>query len=199
MLAAADQDFVAGYLAQSAEALHAYRSDPAQILLLGRVTAVIVAAFQGRGKLLLAGNGGSAGDAQHIAGEFTGRMLYDRPPLPAVALSTDTSAMTAIGNDYGFEKIFERQVLALGQKGDVLLALSTSGNSPNVLRALEAGRARGLTTIGFTGADGGGMAARSDVVLRAPSSCTPVIQQIHMVAAHIVCSLVERAMFPKGN
>lgn len=198
MLAASDHPFVADYLRQSAEAIQAYRSDPAQIALLGEVTSTIVSAFQARSKLLLAGNGGSAGDAQHIAGEFTGRMLYDRPPLPAIALSTDTSAMTAIGNDYGFETIFERQVNALGQKGDVLLALSTSGNSPNVVRAIDAARNRGMITIGFTGAGGGLMAARCDLVLRAPSAFTPVIQQVHMVAAHIVCSLVERAMFPPG-
>jgi D-sedoheptulose 7-phosphate isomerase len=196
MLAAADQHFVADYLSQSAEAIQAYRSDPAQIAMLDAVTSVIVAAFRNRGKLLLAGNGGSAGDAQHIAGEFTGRMLYDRHPLPAIALSTDTSAMTAIGNDYGFESIFERQVIALGQAGDVLLALSTSGNSPNVLRALGAARARGLTTIGFTGAGGGSMAPLCDLVLCAPSRFTPVVQQVHMVAAHIICALVERAMCP---
>ena len=154
-------------------------------------------AFRDGGKLLIVGNGGSAGDAQHIAGEFTGRMLYNRDPLPAVALSTDTSALTAIGNDYGFEKVFERQVIALGRPGDVLLALSTSGTSPNVIRAMKAARARHLVTVGFTGAGGGAMAALSDVLLCAPSSLTPVVQQIHMVAAHIVCSLVERVIFPQ--
>lgn len=196
---AADQDFVADYLGQSVAAVQAYASDPAQTALLDRMTETVVACMRAGGKLLIAGNGGSAGDAQHIAGEFTGRMLYDRDPLPAVALTTDTSALTAIGNDYGFERVFERQVIGLGRPGDVVMGMSTSGNSPNVLLALDAARARGMATLGFAGASGGAMAGRVDLLLCAPSSLTPVVQQIHMVAAHILCSLVERAMFPRGH
>jgi D-sedoheptulose 7-phosphate isomerase len=162
------------------------------------MTAAVVASMRAGGSVLIAGNGGSAGDAQHLAGEFTGRMLYDRPPLPAVALHCDTSALTAIGNDYGFEHIYERQVNALGRSGDVFLGLSTSGNSPNVLRAMDAAKARGLVTLGFTGSGGGAMAGRCDLLLRAPSAFTPVIQQIHMIAGHILCALVERAMFPRA-
>ena len=194
MLAAADQDFVQDYLRQSADALGAFRSDPAQAALLSDMTDAITRSIRANGKLL---NGGSAGDAQHLAGEFTGRMLYNRDPLPAVALHCDTSALTAIGNDYGFDLVFERQVVALGRPGDVLLAISTSGNSPNVLRALAAARARGLVTLGFTGAEGGGMAAETDLLLRAPTTLTPVVQQVYMVAGHILCALVERALFPK--
>lgn len=197
MLAAADQDFVQDYLRQSADALGAFRSDPAQAALLSDMTDAITRSIRANGKLLIAGNGGSAGDAQHLAGEFTGRMLYNRDPLPAVALHCDTSALTAIGNDYGFDLVFERQVVALGRPGDVLLAISTSGNSPNVLRALAAARARGLVTLGFTGAEGGGMAAETDLLLRAPTTLTPVVQQVYMVAGHILCALVERALFPK--
>ena len=192
-----DQAFVATYLGQSVAALHAFAADPAQVALLHDMAAAITHSMRAGGKLLLAGNGGSAGDAQHVAAEFTGRMLYDRDPLPALALTTDTSALTAIGNDYGYEKVFERQVRALGREGDVLLASSTSGNSPSILLALDAARAQGMATLGFTGSGGGRMADRADLLLRAPTDWTPVIQQIHITAAHVICSLVERAIYPK--
>ena len=195
---AADQDFVADYLVQSAEALRLYVSDSSQQALLGQMADAVTQAIRNGGKLLIAGNGGSAGDAQHIAAEFTGRMLYDRAPLAAMALHVDTSAMTAIGNDYGFVHVFERQVQALARPGDVVLGLSTSGRSENVLRALAAGRAIGLVTIGFTGASGGTMAAHADLLLRAPSDLTPIIQQIHMIAGHLLCALVERSIHPRA-
>lgn len=194
----ADHEFVAEFLSQSTKALHLYASDPGQLRLLDQMAAVVTQSMRGGGKLLIAGNGGSAADAQHLATEFTGRMLYDRAPLAAVALHVDSSALTAIANDYGFNHVFERQVRALGRAGDVLLGLSTSGQSDNVLQALAAARAIGLTTIGFTGAGGGLMAAHSDLLLLAPSSFTPVIQQIHMVAGHILCALVERAIHPRA-
>lgn len=193
-----EQAFVADYLGQSLAALQAYAGDPAQLALLHRMSEAITASMRAGGKLLLAGNGGSAGDSQHVAAEFTGRMLYDRDPLPAIALTTDTSALTAIGNDYGFEKVFERQVIALGRPGDVFLGLSTSGTSPNVLGAVRAARQIGLVTIGFAGASGGAMVDQVDLLLRAPSGLTPVVQQIHLVAGHILCSLVERALFPNA-
>lgn len=193
----ADQEFVADFLTQSADALRLYASDVGQLALLDRMAEVVTQAMRAGGKLLIAGNGGSAADAQHFAAEFTGRMLYDRAPLAAIALHVDSSALTAIANDYGFAQVFERQVQALGRPGDVLLGLSTSGRSDNVLRALAAARAMGLTTIGFTGAGGGLMAAHSDLLLLAPSSFTPVVQQIHMVAGHILCALVERAIHPR--
>jgi len=194
---AANRDFVVDYLAQSIEALRLYTTDAGQLALLGQMADSVTQAVRNGGKLLIAGNGGSAGDAQHIAAEFTGRMLYDRAPLAAVALHADTSALTAIGNDYGFVHVFERQVQALARPGDVVLGLSTSGRSDNVLRALAAGRAMGLATMGFTGASGGMMAAHADLLLRAPSELTPVIQQIHMVAGHLLCALVERAIYPR--
>ncbi len=196
---AANRDFVVDYLAQSIEALRLYTTDAGQLALLGQMADGVTQAVRNGGKLLIAGNGGSAGDAQHIAAEFTGRMLYDRAPLAAVALHADTSALTAIGNDYGFVHVFERQVQALARPGDVVLGLSTSGRSDNVLRALAAGRAMGLATMGFTGASGGMMAAHADLLLRAPSELTPVIQQIHMVAGHLLCALVERAIYPQAS
>ena len=194
---AADQDFVADYLVQSTEALRLYVTSAIQLALLDKMADAVTQAIRGGGKLLIAGNGGSAGDAQHMAAEFTGRMLYDRAPLAAIALHVDTSALTAIGNVYGFAHVFERQVQALARAGDVVLGLSTSGRSDNVLRALAAGRAMGLVTMGFTGASGGEMATHADLLLRAPSSLTPIIQQIHMVAGHLLCALVERAIYPR--
>jgi D-sedoheptulose 7-phosphate isomerase len=158
-----------------------------------------VVALRAGKKLLIAGNGGSAGDAQHIAGEFISRLMYDRAPLAAIALTVDTSVITATGNDYGYEHIFERQVRGLGQAGDVFLGISTSGKSPNVIRAFNAARGRGLVSIGFCGAAGGPMRDRCLHLLEAPSGKTAIIQQIHIVAAHIVCALVERAMFPRGE
>ena len=153
--------------------------------------------FRSGNKLMIAGNGGSAGDAQHIAGEFLSRLNFDRAPLPAIALGTDTSVLTAIGNDYGFEHVFERQIRGLGKRGDGLLAISTSGRSPNILAALRAARELGITTMGFTGAEGGAIKDICDVCLFAPSQETPLIQQIHITAAHVVCNLVEYSMF--GN
>ena len=149
-------------------------------------------------KVLLFGNGGSAADAQHLAGEFLSRLHYDRAPVAALALTTDSSVMTAIGNDYGYEQLFERQVLGLGRPGDVLIAISTSGRSPNILRALRAARRSGLAAIGFTGRAGGAMPALCDLCLRAPSDVTPVIQQVHIMAGHIVCGLVEARLFPRS-
>jgi D-sedoheptulose 7-phosphate isomerase len=191
-------DFVDAYLDETLASVTALRSEPRHREVMAAMAEIIVAALRQGNKLMICGNGGSAGDAQHIAGEIVGRLMYDRAPLAAVALTTDTSVLTAIGNDYGYPHIFERQVLGLGQAGDVLLGISTSGNSPNVLRALTAARDKGLATLGFTGARGGAMGEHCDLLLQAPSANTAVIQQIHIVAAHIVCGLVERQMFPPG-
>jgi D-sedoheptulose 7-phosphate isomerase len=150
------------------------------------------------GKILLAGNGGSAADAQHIAGEFVSRFAFDRPGLPAIALTTDTSILTAIGNDYGYEKLFARQVQAHGRKGDVFIGYSTSGKSPNVLMAFEVARAHGLVCIGLTGNRGVPMQALCDHLLKVPSADTPKIQEGHLVLGHILCGLVENAIF-KAN
>jgi D-sedoheptulose 7-phosphate isomerase len=161
------------------------------------IAALIEAAVREGNKLLIAGNGGSAADAQHIAAEFLSRFGFDRHPLPAIALSTDTSVLTAIGNDYGYEHVFERQLRGIGRKGDVFLAISTSGRSPNVLAALRAAREIGIATIGFTGAQDMTMRSLCDLCFSAPCVETALIQQVHIVAAHAVCALVERALFPK--
>jgi D-sedoheptulose 7-phosphate isomerase len=189
--------FVTDWLDRSAALATAFAAETRGAEALLAMSDVIAAALRAGGKLLVAGNGGSAADAQHMAAEFVSRMNYDRAPLAAIALTTDTSALTATGNDYGFEQVFERQVQALGRRGDVFLGISTSGRSPNIIRALDAGRALGLTTFGFTGADSGPMAERCDRLLCAPSAVTALIQQVHIVAIHIICSLVERTLCPR--
>jgi D-sedoheptulose 7-phosphate isomerase len=146
-------------------------------------------------KLLLCGNGGSAADAQHLAAEFVNRFLMDRPPLPALALTTDTSILTAVGNDFGFEQVFSKQILALGNAGDMLLALSTSGNSTNILLALEAARERGLVSLGLTGNGGGKMSDRCDILLNVDESGTPLIQEIHIAVGHVLCRLTDYYLF----
>ena len=145
-------------------------------------------------KLLICGNGGSAADAQHLAGEFVNRFLIDRPPLPALALTTDSSTLTAISNDFGFEQVFTKQIHALGVAGDVLLAISTSGKSPNVLAALRAAKEKNLHTIALTGA-GNNMDALCDIVLRVPHTSTPLIQEVHISAGHLICALVDHFLF----
>lgn len=158
-----------------------------------------IVCLQGGGKILLAGNGGSAADAQHIAGEFVSRFAFDRPGLPAMALTVDTSILTAIGNDYGYEKLFARQVQAHGNKGDVFIGYSTSGKSPNVLRAFEEARKKGLVCIGLTGNRGGPMLELCAHLLEVPSGDTPKIQEGHLVLGHVLCGLVERAIFKTAN
>ena len=149
-------------------------------------------------KILLFGNGGSAADAQHLAAEMVVRFAPDRDALPAISLSTDTSVLTAISNDYGYEKVFSRQIEALGQPGDTAIAISTSGNSPNVLVAIDAARSKGLYTVGFTGATGGKMKDRTEVLFCVPSHQTPRIQETHILLGHIICELVDRDLFPNA-
>jgi phosphoheptose isomerase len=155
---------------------------------------VLLRAFRSGKKLLLFGNGGSASDAQHLSAEFVGRYVHARRPLPAIALNTDTSALTAIGNDFGFEQIFARQVRALGAPGDVVIALTTSGKSPNVLEALTAAKELGLATIGFTGAAGSAFGAMCDVAFIVPSLETARVQEIHITVGHVLCEAVEEAL-----
>jgi D-sedoheptulose 7-phosphate isomerase len=151
------------------------------------------------GKILLAGNGGSAADAQHIAGELVSRFAFDRPGLSAIALTTDTSILTAIGNDYGYDRLFARQVQSHGQKGDVIIAYSTSGKSPNILLALREARERGLVCIGLTGNRGGSMTELCDHLLEVPSADTPKIQEGHLVLGHTLCGLIENAIFGSAS
>lgn len=146
-------------------------------------------------KLLLFGNGGSAADAQHIAAEFVNRFRIERPPLAALALTTDTSVLTSIGNDYSFDDVFSKQIIALGKAGDVALGISTSGNSKNVIKAIEAAKGNGLFSIGFTGR-GGGLASLADIVFTVESDITARIQEVHITLGHILCELVDRKLFP---
>ena len=189
--------FIRTFLDESVATMAAFRDDPATHDTLSRMADAVAASMMAGGTLLVCGNGGSAADAQHIAGEFVGRLLYDRAPLPAIALSTDTSVMTAVANDYGYAHVFSRQVLALGRAGDVLLGISTSGTSANVLAALDAGRERGMVCLGFTGADGASMRDACDLLLPVPSRQNVFIQQMHITAAHVICALVERAIHPR--
>lgn len=161
---------------------------------LASAAGLIADSFASGGSLLACGNGGSAADAQHIAAEFVGRYLKERTPYSAIALHTNTSALTAIGNDYGFDEVFARQVRAHGRTGDVLLAISTSGTSPNVLAAVAAAREVGMAVVGLAGADGGSLAPVCDVCLTVPVASTPRIQEAHILLAHVLCGLVEDAL-----
>jgi len=157
----------------------------------------VVAAFRRGNKFLLFGNGGSAADAQHIAAEFTNRFLVERPPLPAIALTTDSSALTAIANDYEYAQVFAKQVQALGKPGDVAMAISTSGNSANVLEAIEACKKLAIQTIGLTGGNGGKMVGKVDFMLRvAEGKNSPRIQETHILVGHVICDIVDRRLFP---
>ena len=147
------------------------------------------------GKVLLFGNGGSAADAQHLAAEFVGRFVLERSPLPGIALTTDSSILTAVGNDYGFDQVFVRQVLALGRPKDVAIGISTSGNSPNVIKAVQAAAGRGLRTIGLAGRDGGALAKAVEIAITVPSMNTARIQECHIAVGHVLCELVENELF----
>ena len=188
------KDPIGAHLELSRAALERATQDAGLLAAARKIADVITQALREGNKLLIIGNGGSAADAQHIAAEIVGRYKQDRPAWAAIALTTDTSALTAIANDYGFEQVFARQVEGLGQRGDVLLALSTSGRSPNILAALRSARERGLVTIGFTGHKGETLGAFCDHLFVSPSDDTPIVQQIHLAVAHGICDEVEQAM-----
>jgi D-sedoheptulose 7-phosphate isomerase len=187
-------EIIATHLRASRDAMERAADDATLLAVAQAAAEAITAALQAGRKILFVGNGGSAADAQHIAAEIVGRYKRERAGWAAIALTTDTSALTSIGNDYGFDQIFARQIEGLGQTGDVLIALSTSGRSPNILRALDLARTRGLVTIGFTGVNGTAMASSCDHLFVAPSDDTPVIQQVYMAALHGICDAVERAL-----
>lgn len=163
--------------------------------LISQVAQLCTEVYNNKGKTLLAGNGGSAADAQHIAAEFVSRFYFDRPGIPSLALSTDTSILTAVGNDYGFDRIFSRQIEAMGNTGDMFFVISTSGNSKNLIEALKVAKKKGLTTVGLTGQSGGDMAKFCDYCIKVPSSETPRIQETHILIGHIICSIVENNLF----
>ncbi|BEK07721.1 D-sedoheptulose 7-phosphate isomerase [Campylobacter jejuni] len=166
--------------------------------LIAKTSTIILKAYKNGNKTLLAGNGGSAADAQHIAGEFVSRFYFDRPGIASIALTTDTSVLTAIGNDYGYENLFARQVQAQGVKGDVFIGISTSGNSKNILKALELCKQKEIISIGLSGASGGAMNELCDYCIKVPSTCTPRIQEAHILIGHIICAIVEEELFGKG-
>ena len=159
------------------------------------VARAMARCLAGGGKILFCGNGGSAADSQHLAAEFVNRFKLERPPLQGIALTTDTSILTAIGNDYGFDQVFEKQVQALCREGDILVGISTSGGSPNVLRALKEAKRRGLTTVGLCGQHGGEMQPFCDFLLGVPAADTPLIQEVHIAAGHMLCHIVDHFLF----
>ncbi len=164
-----------------------------------KVVNVITASLKKGNKILLFGNGGSAADAQHLAAEFVNRFMIERPPLPAIALTTDTSIITSIGNDYDFAQVFAKQIRALGQPGDVAIGMSTSGVSPNVLRGLETAKKMGLVTVGFTGRDGGQISSAVDHCLNVSANSVPRIQEVHITLGHVICELVDYRLFQKPD
>ena len=193
------KDPISAHFDRSIAALQRAAQDAALLATARAIAAAVIAALRAGNKLLIVGNGGSAADAQHIAAEIVGRYKQDRPAYAAIALTTDTSALTAVANDYGFEQVFARQVEGLGQRGDVLLALSTSGRSPNILAALRSARQRGLVTVGFTGSKGETLRSLCDHLLVAPSDDTPVVQQIHLAVAHGICDEIEQRLIREAS
>ncbi|HEY3444743.1 MAG TPA: D-sedoheptulose 7-phosphate isomerase [Myxococcales bacterium] len=192
-------DFVLDQIKASRDLKTAVLED---VRLVGEVRAAaerIVAAYRAGKKVLLAGNGGSAADAQHIASELVGQFAKQRPGLAALALTTDSSILTAIGNDFGYDKVFSRQIEASGVAGDIFIAISTSGRSPNILEALRAAKAKGLLTVGLTGADASAMTSWCDHHLAVPSRETPRIQEAHCMLGHVLCAVVEEALFGEAS
>ena len=192
-------EYFLSQLEQTEELIKAMKADRKILNTMTEVSDVCVESLQAGGKVLLAGNGGSAADAQHIAGELVSRFAFDRPGLPAIALTTDTSIMTAIGNDYGYEKLFERQIQALGNSGDIFIAYSTSGNSKNIVAALREAKRKGLVSVGLTGNRRGAMDELCDFVFAVPSPNTPKIQEGHLIIGHTLCGIIEEKIFGKKN
>ena len=184
-------------ITQSIAAKQAILSDSDFLARIEKAADMIITSLRNGGKIHFCGNGGSAADAQHLAAELSGRFYYDRPPLNAEALHCNTSYLTAVGNDYGYEQIFARLLRGTGHKGDVLIGISTSGNSKNIIEAYKVCKEMGISTISFTGQTGGKMKDASDLLLNVPSTDTPRIQESHIMIGHIICELVESALFPK--
>lgn len=193
------QNYILQQFEETQKVTAALIKDSAFLALIDQVSNICVAAYQKGGRILAAGNGGSAADAQHIVAELVSRFYFDRPALAAEALTVNTSILTAIGNDYGYELLFSRQIEANARLGDIFFALSTSGNSPNILKAIEAAKKIGVIVVGLTGEKGGKMAALCDYCFRAPSSETPRIQEVHIKVGHIICALIEEKIFGKDR
>ena len=194
-----ERTFLKDYFDGSLDAVKRLATGDAMVDLVSAIAADCVTSINAGGKLLFAGNGGSAADSQHMAGEYVSRFLIERPGLPAIALTTDTSILTAIGNDYGYEELFSRQIQALGKAGDVLFVYSTSGNSVNCLNGIALARSKNIKIVGMTGMKGGAMDSKCDHVVRIPSNSTPHIQEGHLIIGHAICALVEHSIFGNKN
>jgi D-sedoheptulose 7-phosphate isomerase len=193
-----DLNYVKREMQASVAVKQAVLGDSTLMQLITDTGQLLIRAYEAGHKLLIAGNGGSAADAQHIAAEFVGQFNFDRPGLPALALTTDSSVMTSVSNDYGYDKVFRRQVEVHGTAGDVFLGISTSGNSANVLEAVLAAQSRGLVTIGLTGQAGGKLRDLCDYCICVPSNDTPRVQEAHMLIGHTLCAMAELAIFGEG-
>ncbi len=192
------KNYITKQIADSAATKQAILENDALVNLLVDVAKACVDVYRNQKKILIAGNGGSAADAQHFAAELVGRYGFDRPSLPSIALTTDSSNLTAIGNDYGYEYVFSRQLEGLAQEGDLFIGISTSGNSQNVINAFTAAKERGVTTVALVGRDGGKMATMADYAVVIPSNATPRIQESHLLIEHIICDIIEKEMFGGG-
>ncbi len=192
------QNYLKNQIAASAATKEKILADEALLKIIENVATACVNVYKKSKKTMIAGNGGSAADAQHIAAELVGRYGFDRPSLPSLALTTDTSNLTAIGNDYGYDKVFSRQLEGMGQEGDLFIGISTSGNSQNVINAFLSAKEKGITTVALVGRDGGKMAAMADYAIIIPSNDTPRIQESHILIGHIICDVIEKEIFGDG-
>ncbi|DAB30503.1 MAG TPA: phosphoheptose isomerase [Sulfurimonas sp. UBA12504] len=192
------KNYIKDQIKKSYETKQDIYNNDALIDTIVEVAKECVKLYRGLNKTILAGNGGSAADAQHIAAELVGRYGFDRPSIPSLALTTDTSNLTAIGNDYGYDKVFSRQLEGMGQRGDIFIGISTSGNSVNIINAFESAKAKGIMTIALVGKDGGMMAKMADIAIVVPSNSTPRIQESHILIGHILCDIIEKEIFADG-
>ena len=192
------KNYIIRQIADSAATKQAILENDLLLETIVTVAKACVEVYRNGKKTLLAGNGGSAADAQHIAAELVGRYGFDRPSIPSLALTTDTSNLTAIGNDYGYDKVFSRQLEGMGQEGDLFIGISTSGNSQNIINAFESAHHKGITTVALVGRDGGKMGSIADYAIIIPSNATPRIQESHILIGHILCDIIEKELFGGG-
>lgn len=192
------KNYIKDQIKKSYETKQAIYNNNELLSKIEEVSKLCVELYKGSNKTILAGNGGSAADAQHIAAELVGRYGFDRPSLPSLSLTTDTSNLTAIGNDYGYDSVFSRQLEGMGQKGDIFIGISTSGNSKNIINAFEVAKNKGIKTVALVGRDGGEMAKMADISLIVPSDSTPRIQESHILIGHIICDIIEKETFGEG-
>ena len=190
--------YIKDQIKKSYETKQSIYKDEALLAKIEEVAQKCVALYKTDKKTILAGNGGSAADAQHIAAELVGRYGFDRPSIPSLALTTDTSNLTAIGNDYGYDQVFSRQLAGMGQEGDIFFGISTSGNSQNLINAFEVAKEKGILSVALVGKDGGEMAKMADIALVVPSNSTPRIQESHILIGHIICDIIEKEIFGDG-